>query len=168
MPPIKTRFKKGDPRQRELGRKGGQAKTLKKAISSTMNLARTPSWHKKNMTRQQIHMVQLLKEGNFKQAIMDLVIQIASETKELEDKHKLLTQMMKLPFVAKILADYESKQQAEAIPIIIEVIREHGQEQLIKPIYDRLLAEGVFATQTENAGVIEVSAMRGSEERQKP
>lgn len=161
---YKERFKNRNVFNSETGRaagkKGGRANTPKKLVANLKKLQKSPNWLKNNtkMSDEQIHFVTLLHNNQFATFIKDALVFIATKAETADDYHKLLMQVMKLPFIQKVWDDIQKTKQKDVIPIVIEVLRDNDAEKLIKPLLERLQDAGWNPT-TEDSGVPEMPSL---------
>jgi hypothetical protein len=135
-----TQFKKNDARSIKAARRGGKSPSIKKTQAALVNLQRTPNWlvSDKEYTTEQLHFTALIADGKFGALVKDLLLKIASDAKTSDDYHKVLMQVMKIPEIQKTLLALQEQRSTDITPIVIEVLRKHGREDIIKEIYDKL------------------------------
>lgn len=139
-------FKDNPERARLAGMKN-KGKKKSPATVAKMHLAQSrnttnPLWANKNLTPEQAHFVSLLAENKFATAVKDMLLFIATKAETAEDYHKLLTQLMKIPFLQKALDDINKEKQKDIVPIIIDLLKKHNHEELIGELARELERNG--------------------------
>ena len=134
--PLNRRSKE---ERRAIQSKGGKSFTDKKYVSAFENVTG------KNLSIEQKHFITLLRGNQYASLIRDMIVVIVREAKTAEDWHKVLTQVMKMPFIEQVYNDMYKTKQKDVIPIIIDLLRKHGQDQIIAELNRELKRNGYFA-----------------------
>lgn len=122
--------------RREIARKGGQARTARKYMAVVANSPLV------NLSEDKIRVLAAMRENDYNATIKEIVQIIIYKSETAKEWSDLLHNLLKLPYIKKLEQDLDREKQKDVIPIVVDVLREAGQEELVVKLYERLRREG--------------------------